>query len=143
MHTRRDDLQAMRQRFAQAPFVAHLGIQLLALEPGICLTELVIAPWMLQQAGIVHAGVQTTLADHTAGAAAYTTAPPGHTIVTADIQMRLLRPARCARLRCRAEVIRPGRQASYVEASVYALDGEREVLVARAGAGMAVLSEPA
>lgn len=139
MPTMSSDFEAMRERFAQAPFVAHLGMQLLALGPGECATELAIAPWMLQQAGVVHAGVQTTLADHSAGAAAFTLAPTGHTIATVDIQMRLLRAARCARLRCRATVIKPGRQLCYVEASVYALDGEQELLVARASASMAVI----
>jgi acyl-coenzyme A thioesterase PaaI-like protein len=73
MNPRRSDYaEYVRAIFASAPFIRDLGIELVDLGPGSCETALTIAPRLLQQHGFVHAGVTTTLADHTAGGAAGT-----------------------------------------------------------------------
>jgi len=65
-----DYRKALEQGFRNAPFVAHLGIELEAIGPGWCEAGLALQPWQLQQTGVAHAGVVATLADHCAGAAA-------------------------------------------------------------------------
>jgi len=62
--------EALERLFFAAPFIANLGIHLVSIAPGRCETTLDIEPRHLQQNGFVHAGVQSTMADHTAGAAA-------------------------------------------------------------------------
>ena len=96
--------KAIEQGFRHAPFVAHLGIELEALGPGWCEARLDVQPWHMQQTGVVHAGVVSTLADHCAGAAATTQLAPGEFVVTAEYKINLLRGARGERLHCRAEV---------------------------------------
>jgi uncharacterized protein (TIGR00369 family) len=134
-----DISKALQQGFRDAPFIAHLGLELEALSPGWCEARLEVQPWHLQQTGVVHAGVIATLADHCAGAAATTLLAPGEFVVTAEYKINLLRGARGERLHCRAEVLKPGQSLSVVEASVYAeRDGKRE-LVAKLSATMAVV----
>lgn len=138
------DIEDYRRRFAQAPFVADLGMQLSSIGGGACETWLEIAPRHLQQHGTVHAGVIATLIDHTAGAAATTTVGEGRYVMTAEFKVSLLRPTRGGRLTCRARVLKPGRQVCFVEAEVYG-EGEGEGageprLVAKGSATMAVLS---
>ena len=58
----------IRDIFSEAGFISELGIQLRDLGPGWCETEMMVAPRHLQQNGFIHAGVQATMADHTAGA---------------------------------------------------------------------------
>ena len=131
--------KALEHGFRDAPFIAHLGLELEALGPGWCEARLDVQPWHLQQTSVVHAGVIATLADHCAGAAATTLLAPGEFVVTAEYKINLLRGARGERLHCRAEVLKPGQSLSVVEASVFAeREGKRE-LVAKLNATMAVV----
>jgi uncharacterized protein (TIGR00369 family) len=130
------DLEAYRARFREAPFIADVGIELASIDNGVCETSLVIAPRHLQRTGQVHAGVLATMADHTAGAAAFTTlGADDAAVVTVELKLALLRPALGKRLRCRAQVIKPGRQFAFTEADVWCDDQ----LVARFGATMTVV----
>ena len=131
--------KAIEQGFRHAPFVAHLGIELEALGPGWCEARLDVQPWHLQQTGVVHAGVVSTLADHCAGAAATTQLAPGEFVVTAEYKINLLRGARGERLHCRAEVLKPGQTLAVVEAQVFAERAGQRELVAKLNATMAVI----
>jgi len=131
--------KALEHGFRDAPFIAHLGLELEALGPGWCEARLDIQHWHLQQTSVVHAGVIATLADHTAGAAATTQLAPGEYVVSAEFKINLLRGARGERLHCRAEVLKPGQTLSVVEAVVFAeRSGQRE-MVAKLNATMAVV----
>jgi uncharacterized protein (TIGR00369 family) len=131
--------EALRRGFSQAPFIAHLGIELDDLGPGFCAASLVLQPWHMQQTQVVHAGVISTLADHCAGAAASTGLPADEFVVTAEFKINLLRGARGERLRCRAEVLKPGRRLVVVEAQVWSESGGKVELVAKLNATMAVV----
>jgi uncharacterized protein (TIGR00369 family) len=130
-----DDLRAF---FASAPFMADLGIVPVEAGEGRVVTRLVLAPRHHQHTGVVHAGVVGAMADHTMGAAAQTMAPEGHWVLTAEFKVSLLRAARGQTLECAGVVVKPGRQVSFTEAEVFALDGDRRTLVAKASATMAV-----
>ena len=132
------DLDTLRGFFRSAPFMADLGVEPTAVEPGRVRTELVIAPRHRQHTGVVHAGVIAALADHTMGAAAQTMALDGHWVLTAEFKTSLLRGASGERLECEAWVIKPGRQVSFTEAEVYAVAGGERRLVAKASGTMAV-----
>lgn len=104
--------------FAAASFIRHLGITPTALAPGQVEAEMIIGPHHQQQAGWVHAGVQTTLADHCAGCAAGTLMAADEGVVSVEFKVNLLRPAKGSRLRCVARVVKPGRRFAVVEARV-------------------------
>ena len=84
--------------FRSAPFIADLGLQLDSLEPGACTSVLLLEQRHLQEDGFVHAGVQATMADHTAGAAAATLLSPAQIVLTAEFKINLLRAAKGERL---------------------------------------------
>ena len=85
-----------------------------------------------QQDGFIHAGVMATMADHTAGYAAFTTVPEGYQILTIEFKVNFLRPAYGERLVCRSSVIRGGLQIIIGESEVFDRRGNEEVLVAKA-----------
>jgi uncharacterized protein (TIGR00369 family) len=119
--------------FREAPFVAHLGMEPLRWGVGWVEARLPLQPWHLQQTGVVHAGVLTSFADHCAGTAAMTVAPPGHSVVSVEFKVNLLVGARAEgpapRLECRATVLKPGRRFIAVEAEVFGFHAEARVLV--------------
>jgi len=131
--------KAIEQGFRDAPFVAHIGIELEALGAGWCEARLDVEPWHLQQTGVVHAGVIATLADHCAGAAATTQLAPGEYVVSAEFKINLLRGARGERLHCRAEVLKPGQTLTVVEAVVFGERSGKREMVAKLNATMVVV----
>lgn len=74
--------ELVEQGFAAASFVGDLGIRPLDCGPGWVEAGLDILPRHAQQNGFIHAGVQATLADHAAGAAAATLVEEGQTVLT-------------------------------------------------------------
>jgi len=138
------NIEEIRRIFQNAPFISELGIDLASAGDGECETMLTIGSRHLQQDGFVHAGVQSTMADHTAGAAAGTLIGSGDIVLTAEFKINLLRPARGGHLLCRARVINPGRKLMVVESEVYCLADSTEILVSKLLGTMAVvpLREP-
>ena len=134
MHTPpRSDWKAFAQEtFEAAPFVRFVGYRLVGLEPGICRSALDLRPEHFQQNGVVHAGVQATLLDHTAGTAAATLAPEGRFILTVEFKTNLLRGALGPRLACRAEIVKPGRTIVLAEARLYDVSDGGEALASTA-----------
>ena len=128
--------------FAAAPFIADLGIELHDCGPGWCETSLKLQPQHFQQNQVVHAGVQATLADHTAGAAAGTLMSAEQVVLTVEYKVQLLRAAQGEHLTCRAEVLRPGKQITAVESVVLAhpAEGAEGKLVAKLSATMALVT---
>jgi uncharacterized protein (TIGR00369 family) len=133
------DLDRLRAFFASAPFMVELGIEPVACDAGRVTTQLTIAARHMQHIGVLHAGVVGAMADHTMGAAAQTVALEGHWVLTAEYKVSLLRAGRGQRLECVGVVIKPGRQVSFTEAEVFAIDGGVRTLVAKASATMAVV----
>lgn len=121
--------------FARAPFIAWLGFRLVDAGEGWVETELALRPEHLQQHGYAHAGVVTSMADHTAGGAASTIVPAGWSVLTAELGIHLLRAARGEALACRGTVVKPGRRLMVTEADVHC-DGDH---VGRFHATMAVV----
>lgn len=132
-------LEALRVFFASAPFMVDLGVVPTDCSAGRVVTRVQLEAKHLQHTGFVHAGVVGAIADHTMGAAAQTMAAGGFWVLTAEFKTSLLRAGRGQRLECIGVVIKPGRQVSFTEAEVFAIDGDVRTLVAKASATMAVV----
>ena len=131
--------EELERIFLAAPFVKNLGIRLVNMDSGICETELEVEPRHLQQNGLVHAGVQATMADHTAGAAAATLLDPDQVVLTVEFKINLLRTAKGHRLMCRSEVLKPGARIIVVESQVFCESEETSKLVSKTTASIAVV----
>lgn len=120
-------------------FTLHCGFTPTLLEPGRCEAAIEVRPHHLQQDGYVHAGVISTLADHTAGYAAYSLAPPGTRVLSVEFKINLLAPGDAVRLVCRANVIKPGRRILVVESDVFGIAEGQETHIAKALLTMAAV----
>lgn len=134
--------ESVEHAFQDAAFLSDLGITLVDYGPGWCETALRLEPRHLQHTGVVHAGVQATIADHTAGAAAMSLTPADQFILTVEFKIHLLRPGIGESLLCRAQVLKPGKAFHVVESEVYALNGEQKTLISKLSGTMAVLQRP-
>jgi len=128
--------------FQGAPFIRQLGPRLVRVSAGECESLLDLERSHLQQDGYVHAGVQATLADHTAGAAGATLIRSGQIVLTAEFKISLLRAARGERLCCQARVLKPGSRLIFAESEIYCDTSAGAVLVAKASVTLAVLPRP-
>lgn len=131
--------QVVTDAFREAAFLRELGVELLECGPGWCESVLRLEPRHLQHTGVIHAGVQATIADHTAGAAAMTVTGADDFILTTEFKIHLLRAGTGDALRCRAQVLKPGKAFHVVEAEVFALADDRKTLISKLTATMAVL----
>lgn len=85
-----------------------------------------------QQDGFIHAGVMATMADHTAGYAAFTIVPEEFQILTIEFKVNFLRPAYGQALICRSRIIREGSRVIVAESEVSDQRRGREVSAAKA-----------
>jgi uncharacterized protein (TIGR00369 family) len=133
-----DYRERVRDIVEGAPFIRELGLELEDVGPGWCATRLRIKPRHWQQDAYIHAGVQATVADHTAGSAGYSLLAREQMLLTVEFKVNLLRPATGSILRCRAEVIRAGRTLIVAESAVHAGEPGSERLCAKAMVTLAV-----
>lgn len=131
--------QQVADIFRQAAFVMDVGYELVSVTPGRVETRLGVKPRHLQQDGVIHMGVQATMADHSGGAAAGSLIAADQLVLTTGFTMNLLLAAVGEELRCRAQVLRAGRTLSVVESEVFAVARGEEKLVSKATVTLAVL----
>ncbi len=130
------ELTIKRMRFLKRDysrgFIADVGYRAVKLEKGYVESRLKILDRHRQQDQYVHAGVIATMADHTAGYAAFSLVPEGHRILTIEFKINFLNPAFGFNLICRSRILREGRQILVGESEVFDQRSEGEVLVAKA-----------
>lgn len=114
-------------------FTEFVGYRPIMADKGRFESRLELEPRHMQQDGIAHAGVCATMADHTAGYAAFTLQPPDRRILTIEFKINFLKPAAGVALVCRSRVLNPGRTILPGESEIFAVatDGS-EKLVAKA-----------
>lgn len=120
----------IRDSFAAQSMMHTLGAELTAIDSAHVEITAPILPGALQQQGFGHAGLTFSIGDSAAGYAALTTMPLENEVVTAEIKINLLAPARGDALKAVGRVIKPGRRLVVVASDVYALNGDKEVLIA-------------
>ncbi|WP_372366509.1 PaaI family thioesterase [Candidatus Uabimicrobium sp. HlEnr_7] len=121
----------IKELFSKANFISELGVQLKSISPGQCKTTLQVQPRHMQQNKFVHAGVQATMADHTAGAAAGSLIKADEIILTVEFKINFLRPALGESLRCQSDVLKAGKNIYVAESEVFSISKGEEKLTAK------------
>ncbi|HZQ90880.1 MAG TPA: PaaI family thioesterase [Terriglobales bacterium] len=129
----------VRKIFEDAPFLSDLGIKLTNAGRGWCEAEMRPQPRHRQQHGFVHAGVVTTLADHTAGGAARSSLDDTNDVITIEFKINFLQAASGARLQSVGRTLRAGRRIVVAESEVYSLEDGGKQLVAKCVSTLAVI----
>jgi uncharacterized protein (TIGR00369 family) len=113
-------------------FPANCGFEVERVAYGIFESRLKICPVHHQQDGFVHAGVIATMADHTAGYAAFTTVSDQYRILTIEFKINYFKPAVGELMICRSKVINNGKKIKVSESEVFSVSGGQEKLISKA-----------
>lgn len=119
----------VRESFASQTMMQTLGARIIEVQPGLVRVSAPILPSAMQQQGFGHAGLTFSIGDSAAGYAALSVLPPDVDVVTSEIKINLLAPARGDRLVATGRVVKPGRRLCVVTAEVHAEnDGETKLI---------------
>ena len=116
--------------FNRQSMMVTFGAQLDEVARGSATLSAPILPGSRQQQGFAHAALTFGLGDSAAGYAALTMIPEDQEVVTAEIKINLIAPAKGDRLIARGRVIKPGRRLIVVTSEVASVSDGDETLVA-------------
>lgn len=120
----------VRASFVAQSMMATLGASLEGLGRGNAEIHAPILPGSRQQHGFAHAGLTFAIGDSAAGYAALSVMPDGCEVLTTEMKINLLAPARGDLLIARGRVIKPGRRLVIVQADIFAREGGEETHIA-------------
>lgn len=113
-------------------FIADCGFEAVKYERGYLESRLKVLTRHRQQDNYIHAGVIATMADHTAGYAAFSLVPEEYRILTIEFKINFLEPAYGNSLICKSRILREGGQILVGESEVFDQRGDEKALVAKA-----------
>jgi len=113
-------------------FIADLGVEAVHFEKGYLESRLMIRPRHRQQDQYIHAGILATMADHTAGYAAFSLVAEEFRILTLEFKINFFRPAYGQSLTCKSRILHQGGQVLVGESEVYDQRPDGDILAAKA-----------
>jgi uncharacterized protein (TIGR00369 family) len=125
-----DRTERIHKSFAAQSMMTTLGAKIESVREGQVVVAAPILPGSLQQQGFGHAGLTFSIGDSAAGYSALSLLPLDNEVMTAEIKINMLAPAKGDLLRATGRVVKPGRRLIIVTSEVHALDGDQETLVA-------------
>ena len=120
----------IRASFARQGAMATLGAELADVAAGRVTIALPIEARLSQQDGFLHAGVVVAALDSACGYAALSLMPDDAEVLTVELKVNLLAPARGDSLVAEGEVIRAGRTLTVCRGDAHAGQGAERVHVA-------------
>lgn len=112
--------ETVRASFARQGMMTLLGAEIASLAPGRVTLTAPIRPETSQQHGYAHAGLAWSLGDSAAGYSALSLLAAGSEVLTIEMKINLLAPARGGRLVAEGRVIRSGHRLVTVASEVHA-----------------------
>jgi uncharacterized protein (TIGR00369 family) len=122
--------ERVRASFARQAAMATIGASITAVRPGQVVIELPYAAHLTQQHGFLHGGILGAALDSACGYAGSTLMSAEVGVLSIEYKINFLAPAKGERFRMVGTVVKPGRTISVVEGRAFAIEGEREKLVA-------------
>lgn len=120
----------IRDSFARQAMMTTLGAELSDISEGRVVITAPILPTSTQQQGFGHAGLTFSIGDSAAGYSALTMMPTGQEVLTTEMKINLLAPAKGDFLRATGKVIKAGKRLVVVTAEVEAIVGDQATTIA-------------
>lgn len=116
--------EKIRTSFERQSLMTTLGAELNALAPGLCRITAPLLPGSLQQHGYGHAGLTFSIADSAAGYAALSLMGLDDDVLSVELKINLLAPARGPRLHAVGRVVKSGRKLIVIQSEVWSGEGD-------------------
>lgn len=110
--------ERISKSFEKQSFLSLIGANIEHVEKGKVAISCESKDTLLQQQGLLHGGVITTLADVAGGYAALTTMPDNFEVLTVELKINLIRPAVANKVIATGEVLKAGKTLVIVESTV-------------------------
>ena len=123
--------QLAQHYFSEAPLLAGAAVVVERVDGDELSLTAAIEPWMVQQTGVLHAGMVTAFGDHAAAVAATLAGGLEQVPLSVSIHVSLLRGISGERLWVRARPVRLGRRVIAAEAEIGGFRDGEPVLGAR------------
>jgi uncharacterized protein (TIGR00369 family) len=135
-----DTFGAIREAVGRQGFMRLVGAEVDELARGRAVLSLAKRPEVLQQHGYFHGGAVAFLVDNATTIAAATMVEAGKRgCLAAEYKLNFTSPATGERIVCEAEVLKPGRSLTVVDAKVWSVAGGERKLCAAALATIAIV----
>jgi len=121
------------------PFFCLTGIDIVSAEPGIAVLTMPVRPDMHNGVGWLQGGMLVAISDEAMALALYPLLEKTEGIATIAESTSFIRGVRTGTLHAEARVIRKGRRVAFMEAEVWADEGEK-TLLSRTTASFAITS---
>jgi acyl-CoA thioesterase len=119
------------------PFFCLMGIDVVNAEPGIAVLTMPVRPDMHNGVGWLQGGMLVAIADEAMALALYPLLEKNEGIATIAESTSFIKGVRKGILLAEARVIKKGRRVAFMEAEVWAIDGEK-TLLSRTSASFAI-----
>ena len=110
------------------PFFCLTGIDIVSAEPGIAVLTMPVRPDMYNGVGWLQRGMHVAIADEAMALALYPLLEENEGIATIAESTSFIKGIRKGTLLAEARVIKKGRRVAFMEADVWADDGEKSLL---------------
>ena len=108
----------VRESFDKQGFLKLLGVELEHVEKGSVSLSCRKREDFLQQQGLIHAGVVTTIGDVACGYTALSMMPEGYEVLSVEFKVNMLRPPLAEKMVATGHIVKAGRKLIITEAEV-------------------------
>ncbi|MBQ0735522.1 PaaI family thioesterase [Aquimarina celericrescens] len=122
----------VRESFERQNFMKLIDAKLIDIQPGYCEIHVPYSSNLTQQHGFFHAGVISTVADNTAGYAAFSLMEEHSSVLTVEFKINLISPGDGELLIGKSNVLKNGRTLTICNSEVYIVKDGNEKLCAAA-----------
>lgn len=122
----------VQNSFSQQKFMHYINAKLFKIEPGYCEIHIPFDENLTQQNAFFHGGIVGTLADNTAGYAAFSLMDKASSILTVEFKLNLIAPADGELLIGRSQVLKYGRTLTICRSDIFVVKNSQEKLCAAA-----------
>ncbi len=120
----------VKDSFDRQNFMKLINAKLADVQPGYCEIHIPYHENLTQQHGFFHAGIISTVADNTAGYAAFSLMNENSSVLTVEFKINLISPADGELLIGKSKVLKNGRTLTICQSEVFVIKDGKEKLCA-------------
>lgn len=123
-------IEKVKDSFSKQKIMQTINAELADVAAGEVTIKLPYNIDLTQQHEFIHAGIVTTVLDSACGYAAFSLMPAEAEVLSIEFKTNLLAPAKGEYFLAKAKVVKPGRNITVAEASLFAFHNKQQKLVA-------------